>query len=162
MPNWCRNIVQFTGEPQKLDELNQLFETMAEKERQTNHAQLPSFIQSERGHLFEVYVDSGTLYYDTRWSPNTAILMEIADHYHVDFIHQYSEPGMGIFGEATYEAGILKNIYLDCEDLILYGYDEEKDCYVFEGSLFENDIEILETLLERKKEQQDNAPGLKR
>ncbi|MES2446588.1 MAG: hypothetical protein V4546_05365 [Bacteroidota bacterium] len=162
MPNWCNNIVQFTGEPQKLEELNQLFEAMAVREKETHEAQLPSFVKAEQGYLFDTYLDSGTLYYDTRWSPNTDIIVQIADHYQVDFLHQYSELAMGVFGEATYEAGVLKETYLDFEDLNQYEYDEEKDCYTFEGNLFESDMEILETLLERKKEQQGNPPGLKR
>jgi len=162
MANYCFNIVQFTGEPQKQGELKELFKTMAAKEIETREAQLPSFVKSDQGYLFDTYEDSGTFYYDTKWVPNTEILVQIADHYQVGFLHQYSETAMGIFGEATYEAGILKDTRLDFDDFGRYDYDEENDCYSFDGGIYSNDTEILEILLERKKEQQDNTPGLQR
>lgn len=161
MPNWCDNIVMFTGEPRKLKELEQLFHHMAVREKETRLGQLPPFIQSRDGYFFDIRLEEGTLYYDTRWSPNTGVLVQIADQFQTGFVHMYSEFAMGIFGEATYEQGILADARLDPEDLYCFDYDES-GVYLFEGQSYETDMEILELLLERKKNGPDNPRDLGR
>lgn len=124
---------------------------MAEKETETNEGQLPSFIKEDTGYLFNIRWVGGTLYCDTKWSPNIALMQLVADTYQVGFVYSYSEIGMGIYGEVQYQDGILTDISLESEDFAQYGYQEETDDYVFEGDSYENDDEILEILLERKK-----------
>ncbi|MGJ1413102.1 hypothetical protein ACS126_06475 [Sphingobacterium lactis] len=161
MANWCNNIVMFTGEPRKLEEMEQLFQAMASREKETGRGQLPPFIQSDDGYLFDIYLEEGTLYYDTRWVPNTNILVQTADHFKAGFVHMYSEFAMGIFGEANYGQGILTDSRLDYEDFSRFEYDES-GVYLFEGQTYETDMEILELLLERKKTGPDSPRGLTR
>ncbi|MGO1649879.1 MAG: hypothetical protein ACTHXT_11065 [Sphingobacterium sp.] len=158
MANWCNNVVQFSGDEQKIKEIDALFNQMALMEKETRHAQLPSFVQSDDGYCFDIRAEEGTIYYDTKWVPNTAVLVQIADHFQTGFVHEYSEIAMGVFGEATYENGTLIDHCLDYEDFARFDYGDD-GLYTFEGESYESDMEILELLLDRKKEGLDSSRG---
>lgn len=162
MANWSNNIVEFTGEPKKLEEIELLFNSMASLENQTSRGQLPSFVQADLGYLFNTYTDGGIIYYDNKWVPNTEILVQVADQYYVGFVHEYSELAMGIFGQAIYQQGILADVSLDHEDFTRFEYDHDQEVYTFEGNSFESEIEVLELLLERKKDPPEHSHGHKR
>ena len=158
MANWCNNVVQFSGDEQKIKEIDALFNEMALMEKETRHAQLPSFVRSDDGYCFDIRAEEGTIYYDTKWVPNTAALVQIADHFQTGFVHEYSELAMGIFGEASYENGVLTDHHLDYEDFTRFDYGDD-GLYTFEGESYESDMEILELLLDRKKEGLDSSRG---
>jgi len=65
---------------------------------------------------------------------------------------------MGVFGEATYENGTLIDHCLDYEDFARFDYGDD-GLYTFEGESYESDMEILELLLDRKKEGLDSSRG---
>jgi hypothetical protein len=48
---------------------------------------LPDFVDdSNGGYFFEVYEsDTGVFNYETKWSPNTEAVKQIAEHYNIDF-----------------------------------------------------------------------------
>ncbi|MCT1531745.1 MULTISPECIES: hypothetical protein [Bacteroidota] len=154
MANWCSNTVVFEGKPEAIRQIQQLFQTLKEKEEQAEEGQLPDFTDSTNGgYFFNIYWnegDEGNFQYETKWSPNSEILRSIADRYQVDFIQDYEEMGNGIYGRAIYQNGILDDVFLSDEDLEAYDFDEDKDTYHFEGKTYDSDYEILETLLERK------------
>jgi hypothetical protein len=60
--------------------------------------------------------------------------------------------GNGIYGQCTFENGVLTDTCLENEDLEQYSYNEETDDYTFEGETYKADYDILEILLERKKQ----------
>ncbi|HTO16528.1 MAG TPA: hypothetical protein VLZ83_12205 [Edaphocola sp.] len=154
MANWCSNTVVFEGKPEAIQQIQQLFQTMKEKEEQTEGGQLPNFITDENGgFFFNTYWsdgDIGMFQYETKWSPNIEIVQKIAEYYQVDFIQDYEEMGNLIYGKATFSDKLLTDIYLEDEDFDSYQFDEETDTYHFEGKDYDSDCEILETLLERK------------
>lgn len=154
MPNWCNNTVVFEGKPEAIKKVQQLFKTMAEQEQKEEKGQLPDFVKDGNGgYFFELYLDSEDMdvfQYETRWSPNTEVVQAIAEHYNVDFIHDYEELGCLVYGRATFSDGLLTDIYLSNEEFEAYSYDEETDTYYFEDKEYDSDSEILETLLERK------------
>lgn len=123
--------------------------------------QLPPFVEAAEGHFFDIRYEQDTINYETKWAPNTATLVEIADHFQTDFVYEYYEPGMCIFGEATYQKGMLTDISLNHTDFELFEWDE-KEGYRFGGHSYETDMEILEILLERKKTGPYNPRGLGR
>ena len=51
---------------------------------------------------------------------------------------------------AEFKALIMEKLKEANEDFDLYHYDNEKDCYIFEGEEWDNDSEIKEELLDRK------------
>lgn len=158
MANWCYNTVQFSADDQKMEEIKSLFNAMAKLEEETLRGQLPTFVTSEDGYLFDIRVEEGTIYYATKWVPNTGILTQIADHFQTGFVQEYWESGMWIYGEANYDQGVLTNTSLDAMDFELFEYDE-RDGYQFEGQSYETEMEIMELLLERKKEGTDSSRG---
>lgn len=87
-----------------------LFKQLAEKEHRENKGQLPDFITVDEGHFFEIWTLGNVLNYETRWSPNTNILKEIADHFHLTFYHEFAEPMNGVYGKVHYADGVLAYI----------------------------------------------------
>jgi hypothetical protein len=154
MANWCYNIVSFQGETTAIHELQKLFEKLAKQEIKQQCGQLPEFIKTNDGYLFKIRWEDDTLYYETRWSPNTEIVKQVADTFNVDFTHFYEELGCLIYGEAEYKNKILTDIFLEAEDFDSFQKNEKTDEWFFEGKNYESDLDILEILLERK--QQNN------
>ncbi|MGJ1314869.1 hypothetical protein [Sphingobacterium multivorum] len=154
MANWCSNTVVFEGEPKAIEQIQQLFKSMAEKQQEENCGQLPDFVSdSNGGWFFDIYQDddvTGIFQYETKWSPNIEAVKAIAEYYLVDFIQDYEEMGNGVYGKAIFSDKLLTDIYLEDEDFEQYEFDEETDTYSFEGENYESDSEILEMLLTRK------------
>jgi len=152
MANWCSNTVEFVGEHSQFEHLKVFFTAMAAKEKKEGKGQLPAFAEEGIGYLFEISWEDGILHYLTKWSPNTAVIVRIAEHFGVAFIQSYSEPGNGVFGEACYKDGSLTDVSLDGSDTEQYQFDEDSDLYTFEGESYESSDEINGILLKRKKQ----------
>ena len=153
MANRCSNSVAFEGNETALAQVKLEFIKMQICENKENCGQLPEFISDKkRGYFFDILLeDCGCIFnYQTRWSPNTEILLQIAEHYKVDFIYNYEEIGNQIYGVAVYSNNELTEIYLEEEDFEQYKCNEETDTYFFEEENYESDYEILEILLKRK------------
>lgn len=150
MPNWCSNYVQFDGTAGQLKQLQRLFEAMAAEEEKQGCGQLPDFIAPKRGYFFSLHCAGDVLYYHTKRRPNSAVMVEIAHRFNVNFIHRYDEPGMLIFGEVEYRNGEITMAQLEDADFDLFEYDRDKGVWKFEGGEYENDDEIKKTLLVRK------------
>jgi hypothetical protein len=146
-------MAEFTGEQSQIDKIAMLFTNMAIKEKQEEKGQMPAFITPDKDWFFNIEWDGDLLFYDTRWTPNFNALQQVADHYGVGFILDYTETGNLIYGQATYEAGELNDIYLEPSDFDLYDYDVDTGTYTFENSTYEDNEAILELLLERRKGQ---------
>lgn len=154
MANWCSNTVVFEGKPEAIEQIQQLFEVMAEKQEKEECGQLPDFVEdSNGGYFFDIYInegDTGIFQYETKWSPNTEVLKKIAEQYNVNFSQDYEEMSNLVYGRATFSDKLLTDIYLEYEDFEKFHFDEEADSYHFEGEPHESDCDILETLLEWK------------
>ena len=153
MANWCSNSVAFEGNETALEQVKLEFRKMIAKEQKENCGQLPEYISDKKkGYFFDVSLEnvSYNFNYQTRWSPNTEILLLIAEYYKVDFIYYYEEIGNQIYGVTVYSNNELKEICLEEEDFEQYDYHEETDTYTFEEENYESDYEILEILLKRK------------
>lgn len=154
MANWCSNTVVFEGKPETITAIQELFQLMKKEEEETEEGQLPEFISKDNGgYFFNIYWNEGgegQFHYETKWSPNIEIIQKIAEHYDVNFTHDYEEIDNLVYGRATFFDKVLTDIYLEDEDFEQYNFNEETDTYHFEGETFDSDCEILETLLERK------------
>ena len=159
MANWCSNSVAFEGNNTALEQVRLEFIKMQLRENKESGGQLPEFISDKKkGYFFDVSLEnvSYNFNYQTRWSPNTEILLLIAEYYKVDFIYYYEEIGNQIYGVTVYSNNELKEICLEEEDFEQYDYHEETDTYTFEEENYESDYEILEILLKRKIENYEN------
>lgn len=154
MANWCSNTVAFEGKHEAIKQIQELFKTMAEKQKEEDSGQLPDFVENiNGGYFFYIYQDNdltGIFQYETKWSPNIEIVQAIAEHYNVNFTQDYEELGMCIYGKAISTNGILTDIHLKYEDFGNFDFDEQTNTYHFEGKDYESEYDILETLLERK------------
>ncbi|KUJ58342.1 DUF1281 family ferredoxin-like fold protein [Chryseobacterium aquaticum] len=153
MANWCSNKVTFIGTQKKLSEVSNLFQQMIDNEKEGSIGQMPGFINKKDGYFFEIdknTIDDYTFCYDTRWSPNIEILWLIANHYNVEFVLDYEEYGMKLFGKTIYENQFLNDCRLSLNDFKNIVYDEESDHFEFEGKTYEDDSEIIQILLNRK------------
>ena len=153
MANWCSNSVAFEGNEIALEQVKLEFKKMQILENEENCGQLPEFIlDKKRGYFFDILLeDGGCIFnYQTRWSPNTEVLTQIAERFNVDFILDYEEIGNQIYGVSVYSNNELTEICLEEEDFEQYDYNEETDTYFFEEKNYESDFEILEILLKRK------------
>lgn len=150
MANWCLNTVVFQGEIHRMEELRILTEQLIEREQQENCGQLYEMVSEKSGYLFEISYEEGILCYLTKWSPNTQVLISVADHLNLSYTHGYEEPGMMIYGRDTYKNGQLVQVMLDNDDFALYDYNEQTERYEFEGESYPNDEEIIAVLFRRK------------
>lgn len=107
MANWCSNIVSFHGERIRVNRTMFLFRQLARKAKAGDKGQLPDFITAGDGYFFELWTLSNVLNYETRWSPNTDVLKQVADHFGVEFSYEYVEPMNSIHGKITYRNGVL-------------------------------------------------------
>ena len=153
MPNWCYNMVEFIGDATKLKELGDLFIKLSQKEVETGNAQNPDFIQEPDRYFFDIRWEGEVLYYETKWTPNVIDVKKIAERYCVDYIYNYDERSMYIYGEARSIRGVFSEVYLDQEDFEQIVPNETSDWYLFEGEQWYSEEEILDFLLERKKAQ---------
>ena len=154
MANWCSNMVVFEGNPEAIEQIQQLFQTMKGRGEKEEQGQLPDFVPNTNGgYFFNIYWndgDKGIYQYETKWSPNIEVLKTIAEQYQIGLIQNYEEMGNLVYGRATFSDKLLTDIYLEDEDFGNYQFDQETDTYHFEGKDYDSDCEILETLLERK------------
>lgn len=153
MANWCSNTVAFEGNETPLEQIKSKFRRMINIERTEQYGQLPDFVNpKDSGYFFDIIWDEGDCIfsYQTKWTQNTKVLVQIAERFNVDFIHDYEEVGNLVYGRSIYEDSILTEIDLDGEDFEKYQYDDETGIYYLEREAYDSDAEILETLLERK------------
>ncbi len=151
MANWCFNTVTFQGNDVQIDSIQNLISNMRKQYMTTNQGQLPSFIDKQTEFFFDMEMTDNVLYYVTKWSPNLETMKDVADHFEVGFTFRYEETANGIYGEAVYKDGQLRYIALEIDDFAKYSFDEANECYLFEGDSYENDSDILELLLDRRK-----------
>ena len=154
MANYAYNWVNFSGEETQIKKVNAMFKAMQEKQKDTNEAQLPPFMTAPKeGYFFEIQEnETDCISYTTRWSPNVLDLIEIANHFNLNFEVRYEESGNQIFGMAIFTAGNseAEKYELEDSDYDLFSFDEETGMYTYEGEEWESDSEILESIFEKK------------
>lgn len=168
MANWADNYVEFSGTPTNLKKLEEFFNEMIKKEEKERKGQIPDFAEEDDGYFFDTQIwtsepETLTIGYQTRWSPNPERLVEIADHFQVNFTGGVEEPGCQIYGKFFYNfhRGKLKEIYLDDEEIEEVKYLEDEDQYEFRGDLYDHSSEIYDLILEEKVERIKTFNGFK-
>jgi len=151
MPNFCDNHVTFKGSNENLQQVKFLFDKMEEEDLQIDDVDFLFTVQSENSDMTEVHWgDNNTVYFQTWWVPNTDLMIEIADHFELEFESYYYEPGCQIYGQANYNNGCLTKIELDENDFAKFKYDDDYSLYVYRRKIYDCEDEILEILLNNK------------
>jgi Ferredoxin-like domain in Api92-like protein len=152
MANMCENSIVFTGNPAAVENVKALFKEIEEKQNETGKWHLPPYVTANFSHMQDISIDQEKINYETRWYPNFEGLIQIADHYQLDFVNNYNELANGLFGEATYKNSVFNDIRLEPEDFQAYQYDKEIGLFVYDGKNYSFEWPIFEKLLERRKE----------
>jgi hypothetical protein len=158
MPNWCNNIVRFRAEPAITKQIVEVFNGLAQLQAATGHGQLPKGYQGDEGHLFDITWEGSELRYVTQWVPNTPVLLAVALCYGAEFIHQYKETENEIYGITAYANGEIRDTELTAADFACYAYNEARQICRFEENEFDSDLDVLEFLLDRKRQAGRNMP----
>ncbi len=159
MANWVQNWVTFQGEEFKIKKVYSEFEKMQNKENETNRGQLPEFFNDvpKQDWFFDIHIDDMqkdfvTIQYATKWSPNVQDLIEIANHFCLNFSTDYEESGNDIFGKAIFTFGNSEAEFLDLDqsDYDKFEYLEDEDVYLYKGVKWDSEAEILDDIFEEK------------
>lgn len=151
MPNWCYNHVTFSGDKENLNALNIALTNAEKAEQEEKQGQkIHSLGDVVEGYFFDIYHeqydDHITLQYQTRWSPNQEDLAMLCKEYKVSAEHEYSEPGMQIYGTTIYDAsGDYTDEQVKTEFLDLIEYDDESNRYIYEGEIWDSEDDLIET-----------------
>lgn len=151
MANWCNNYVYFSGDPARVEDVRALFREIQGKQDRDEKLWLPFFVTNKNGYMIDIDAHDEEIYYRSRWVPNIDVLVQIANHYAVDFLDSYDELQTGVFGEANYDRGVLSNISLDGNDLKASHYDEETRLFIYKGQSYEDERPIFAQLIEQKR-----------
>lgn len=151
MANLCSNCVVFSGDPATIENAKALFKEIQTQQETTGQWYLPPYVTAEFSHMQDIVVHENTINYETRWLPNLPGLIQIANHFNLDFVSHYKEPANGVFGEANYINGTLfdSSSQISKEDLLqLYGDLTEPDLVLkfAEHRNFEKARELFQTL----------------
>lgn len=158
MPNWCFNTVTFSGDKENLNALNIALTNAEKTEQEEKQGQkIHRLGEVVEGYFFDIYFerydDHITLQYETKWSPNQEDLALLCKEYKVSAEHEYSEPGMQIYGTATYNAsGEYTDEQIEQEFLDLIEYDDESGMYLYEGEYWECEDDLIEAEYQNWKE----------
>lgn len=160
MPNWCYNSVIFSGDKENLNALAEAIKDAVQKEMSEKKAQkIHSLSEVVEGYFFDIYSEDYsdknyiTLQYETRWSPNIDDVAELCREYKVSAMHDYSEPGMQVYGTVAYEkSGEYTEEQIHQEFLDLIEYDDESGMYVYEGAYWECEDDLIEAEYQNWKE----------
>lgn len=153
MANWCSNSLEFQGIPESLTAAHFLLAGMRRSQKITGEGQLPPWSALTDGYFFELENPRDApqrFEYETRWSPNTIAVVEIADRFGLGFLLHYEQRGDLLFGFVRYAGGKLEETRLDAKDFNSYRYDETTGCYRYQGQWLEDVLEIWKILLARK------------
>lgn len=150
MANYCSNSVVFTADEQTLQNIRDLFTEIEQNQLQHEKYYLPSFVTQEDGYMQDIVVDPQRITFETRWVPNTEVLLQIADFYKAGFTCKYQEMAMGIYGECRYDGQTLLMVNLDSEDFKAIRYDKQKKGYLCGQDVFEFEGDLLDHMIEQK------------
>lgn len=107
MANMCSNCVIFSGEPSAVESVKAVFKEIQDQQEATGRWHLPEYVTADFSNMQDITINENTINYETRWYPNLQGLVQIANHFKLDFVSYYDEPGNGVFGQASYKKGTL-------------------------------------------------------
>ncbi len=154
MANVCTNTVTFRGPLEALDAVQGACDEMAAQEQLSGQGQLPPGVSADDGHLFAIDFHGTTVSYDTKGVPNHEVMAAFAEREGVEFTMTFHEPGDLRYGEVTFVGGKVTGIELGDEDFEAYEQDaDDEDLWRFEDRTYDAESDILEILLQRRKDQ---------
>jgi Ferredoxin-like domain in Api92-like protein len=152
MANYCYNCLLLTGGAEKVEAAKQLFLKIEADQEAKYTFYLPDFITASNSHMWDVQPEGEHIRFQTIGLPNLEALQQIADHFEVGFVNHYEEPNGYIYGEATYDGGLLSDISLNPADLAVYHFDQRKGKFIYGDKDFEWEADVIKAIFENKKQ----------
>jgi len=107
MANYCSNSVTFEGDDKQIEKLIRAFNKSIEKTPPHHAVKFilipPNYIVQNWFFDLTIEEDEGTMYYQTKWSPDPVHLLQACRMFSVSFILSYEEGGNGLYGEFKYD-----------------------------------------------------------
>jgi hypothetical protein len=153
MPNWCSNSVVFSAAVANLEKIRNLFEEIQQKQKNSDHYHLPDFVESKQ-YIQDIVVLDNRISFESRWSPPTSLLMEIADFYHAGFVNRFHEMTNRLYGESRYDYINLVTVSLDKDEYEAIRCDKQNKGYAAGEAIFQQEGDLLDYILEQKMEEQ--------
>lgn len=153
MANWCFSSIEITEES---EETLKFREWLLEKAADGSRGHLPDVVVSEgKRYLFDIYFEEGSDYITclTQWVTPISEMIDIADKYKFSFSMVYEEMGELLFGEYSYDYKelILKERFLEEEDIIALNSDSEDYQERLEGLLEKKKWKVVNTIQDEEK-----------
>ena len=152
MANICINTLEFSGEEKNIESVYALFQELKKYNEEIKEGAMPDFVNHKEGYFFDLYVEKDcSIGYWTKWTPNEAVVKDIADKYKVDFTLAYSELACGLFGQVFYnfETQTITEVFLTDAEMDVVECDDN-GFYYYNGEEIESPEEIYQQLLEKK------------
>lgn len=145
MANWCSNSLHTEN-----TKIYKLFKRLEKKYLEENMGQTLKYFKDDR-YLFDFYLEDGIIQFETKWSPAINTVISLAKKYKCNIELEFCETGNLVYGilYAYPDKHIL--IELDYTDFDKFFYIEDNNNYCFENKFYDSEYEILDILLERKK-----------
>ncbi|PAW95082.1 hypothetical protein CKK33_16905 [Mucilaginibacter sp. MD40] len=146
MANHCWNTVTFNGPESSLLQMRACFSKLADL-----GYGLPDFVGKECGVFFDLSQNDDTITYHTRYDPNLNAVAQVAEHFGLDYVHNFQELNMAVMGEATRINGEYGITRLIPNDLDLTTYDPACDHIAYNGQFYDTVYDLFPVLLSDKK-----------
>lgn len=178
MANSCINTVLIGGEPKNTQSfLAELLKLKQQNDKNTDERVIPEYVTPSNGsnitegnlYISSIEIDSNNddenrFQFESAWAPAFGTIKAMAIHHQVNIMdYQYEEPGNGVYGIYAYDFISEVDVKLDLSqsEVELFEFVEEIDAYVFEGKQYESSCDIIETLLNRKRDLYKSESELK-
>lgn len=169
MANSCINTVIIGGEQKNTQSfLAELLKLKAENDNNPNERVIPDYVTPSNGsnitegnlYISSIEIDSSNtdenrFWFESAWAPAIGTIKAMAIHHQVNIIgYQFEEPGNGVYGVYAYDflSEVDVRLELSQSEVELFEFSEEIDAYIFEGKQYESSCDIIETLLNRKRD----------
>ncbi|WP_295801116.1 hypothetical protein [Mucilaginibacter sp.] len=153
MSNWCSNSVVFSAAEDKLENIRNLFAEIQQQQISSDHYHLPDFVESKQ-YIRDIVVRDNRISFESRWSPPTSLLIEIADFYHAGFVNRFHEMTNRLYGESRYDYISLVTVSLDKDEYEAIRCDKRNTGNNLGGEIFKQEGDLLDYILEQKIEEQ--------
>lgn len=142
MANNCYGFVDLQGE-RKQEALDYIMSIANDNEG------IQVVANAEDGYLFDIYECDGTLYFWTKWGPESNQVKALADMFGLGFTYMYEESGNQIYGECRYTpGGEMVDYYIPDEILEEAVFNWDDDYYSWRGKDYECQSEMMDAMLE--------------
>jgi hypothetical protein len=150
MPNWCSNQIIFLGP--NIDKVDKLFDELIKEQCESGLGVRPKWKSCEKydaRYMFSIdKTDNGCYTFETKWSPALDTVMLIGRKFNVSFDIHWDEPGMCLYGKATFSPNFKDVLTVRDASCVNFRYDDDLEAYIYNGKEYESEYDFIDDLIE--------------